>query len=170
MTTPLHPDPRSSGAQHPDALHADPLGPDPIGPGPLAQHPLDHECRSTTPPVALALAEGASSAVPHPRTMPAVHRIHRRLDGAFQRSSLLLVRLLVWCGVGAAALIAPPSQPRQQRRFAGQRGQATTEYALVLLAAALVALLVVAWATAGGGSARIARLFNRVIDAVTSRV
>lgn len=50
------------------------------------------------------------------------------------------------------------------------RGQATTEYALVLLAAALVALLVVAWATAGGGAARINRLFNRVIDSVIDRV
>lgn len=50
------------------------------------------------------------------------------------------------------------------------RGQATTEYALVLLAAALVGLMVVAWATAGGGSARISRLFNGVIDAVIDRV
>ena len=51
-----------------------------------------------------------------------------------------------------------------------ERGQATTEYALVLLAAALVALLVIAWATAGGGAARIARLFDSVIDAVIDRV
>jgi hypothetical protein len=50
------------------------------------------------------------------------------------------------------------------------RGQATTEYALVLLAAALVALLVVAWATAGGGAARVSRLFNRVIDSVIDKV
>ena len=35
-------------------------------------------------------------------------------------------------------------------RLRDERGQATTEYALVLLAAALVALLVVGWATAGG--------------------
>jgi hypothetical protein len=51
-----------------------------------------------------------------------------------------------------------------------QRGQATTEYALVLLAAALVGLMVVAWATAGGGAQRISRLFNGVIDAVIDRV
>ena len=55
-------------------------------------------------------------------------------------------------------------------RLRDDRGQATTEYALVLLAAALVALLVVAWATAGGGAARISRLFNRVIDSVIDRV
>ena len=55
------------------------------------------------------------------------------------------------------------------RRF-GDDGQATTEYALVLLAAALVGLLVVAWATAGGGAERIARLFNKVIDSAIERV
>lgn len=55
-------------------------------------------------------------------------------------------------------------------RCRDDRGQATTEYALVLLAAALVALLVVAWATAGGGAAKVSRLFNRVIDAVIDRV
>jgi len=42
--------------------------------------------------------------------------------------------------------------------------------ALVLLAAALVALLVIAWATAGGGAARIGRLFNSVIDSVIDKV
>ena len=55
-------------------------------------------------------------------------------------------------------------------RLAGDRGQATTEYALVLLAAALVGLLVVAWATAGGGAERVARLFNKVLDAAIDRV
>lgn len=52
----------------------------------------------------------------------------------------------------------------------GDRGQATTEYALVLLAASLVGLMVVAWATAGGGAARISRLFNSVIDSVIDKV
>ena len=59
---------------------------------------------------------------------------------------------------------------RQRLAGGGDRGQATTEYALVLLAAALVGLMVVAWATAGGGAARISRLFNSVIDAVIDRV
>lgn len=55
-------------------------------------------------------------------------------------------------------------------RQSDERGQATTEYALVLLAAALVGLLVVAWATAGGGATRISRLFNQVVDSVIDRV
>jgi hypothetical protein len=50
------------------------------------------------------------------------------------------------------------------------RGQATTEYALVLLAAALVGLLVVGWATSGGGAAAVGTLFERVIDSVIDKV
>jgi len=50
------------------------------------------------------------------------------------------------------------------------RGQATTEYALVLLAAALVGVLVVGWATAGGGAAAIGSLFDRVIQSVIDQL
>lgn len=70
-------------------------------------------------------------------------------------------------------LAGPPAQAvddTERRRWRGDRGQATTEYALVLLAAALVALLVIAWATAGGGAAKIGRLFDRVIDSVIDKV
>jgi Flp pilus assembly pilin Flp len=51
-----------------------------------------------------------------------------------------------------------------------ERGQATTEYALVLLAAALVGVLVVGWATAGGGAAAVGRLFDSVIESVIDQV
>lgn len=50
------------------------------------------------------------------------------------------------------------------------RGQATTEYALVMLGAAVVALLVVAWATSGGGAGKVGRLFDHVIDSVIDRL
>ncbi len=70
----------------------------------------------------------------------------------------------------ALLMLTDPDPDPSARRGRGDRGQATTEYALVLLAAALVALLVVAWATAGGGAARVARLFNRVIDSVIDKV
>jgi Flp pilus assembly pilin Flp len=68
------------------------------------------------------------------------------------------------------ALLAAGSSERSRLSCRDHRGQATTEYALVLLAAALVGLLVVAWATAGGGAQRISRLFNGVIDAVIDKV
>lgn len=51
-----------------------------------------------------------------------------------------------------------------------ERGQATTEYALVLLAAALVGVLVIGWATSGGGAAAIGRLFDSVIESVIEQV
>ncbi|MFM7081072.1 MAG: hypothetical protein ACKOAJ_06105 [Actinomycetota bacterium] len=48
-------------------------------------------------------------------------------------------------------------------------GQATTEYALVLIGAAVIALLVVAWATDGGGAGRIGELFENVLSNVLGR-
>jgi hypothetical protein len=53
-----------------------------------------------------------------------------------------------------------------QRRLAGDRGQSTAEYALVLLGAAGVALLLGAWVTR---TDRITRLFNTVLDQVLGR-
>jgi hypothetical protein len=52
----------------------------------------------------------------------------------------------------------------------GDRGQATTEYALVLLGAAMVALLLVAWATSGGGAGRIGRLLDKVLDTISGKL
>jgi len=48
------------------------------------------------------------------------------------------------------------------------RGQATTEYALILLVAAIIALLVIAWATAGGGG-KIGSLFDSVFNEILNR-
>lgn len=78
--------------------------------------------------------------------------------------SIVTIRLAEYVARGRARVRGSRSACR------GDRGQATTEYALILLAAALVGLMVVAWATAGGGAARISRLFNGVIDAVIDKV
>ena len=76
----------------------------------------------------------------------------------------LLIRAVGW-------LTTPTDrQPATRPDRARDRGQATTEYALVMLGAALVALLLVAWATAGGGAGKIGRLFDRVIEIVTSKL
>ena len=64
------------------------------------------------------------------------------------------------------------SQIRERSRDMWMRrdpGQATTEYALVLVGAAVVALLVVAWATEGGGAGRIGELFDTVLSGVLDR-
>lgn len=65
---------------------------------------------------------------------------------------------------------APAASSEVDRRSLRDLGQATTEYALVLLAAALVGLLVVGWATTGGGAAAVGRLFQRVIQSVIDKV
>lgn len=49
----------------------------------------------------------------------------------------------------------------------GDRGQATAEYALVILGAAALALLVIAWAA---NTSTIGDLFDAVIDSVAGRV
>jgi len=48
-----------------------------------------------------------------------------------------------------------------------ERGQASAEYALVLLGAAAIALLIVAWATK---SDLIGKLFDAVIKSITDKV
>lgn len=52
-------------------------------------------------------------------------------------------------------------------RLRRQAGQSTAEYALVLLGAATVALVFVAWA---GKSSRISKLFNAVLDSVIGKI
>jgi Flp pilus assembly pilin Flp len=48
-----------------------------------------------------------------------------------------------------------------------QAGQATAEYALVLLGAAVIAIALITWAT---GSGRIGDLFDAVFDELQSRM
>lgn len=52
-------------------------------------------------------------------------------------------------------------------RLAGERGQATAEYALVLLGAAVIAIALITWATSSG---RIGQLFDTVFDELQSRM
>ncbi len=52
-------------------------------------------------------------------------------------------------------------------RARAEGGQATAEYALVLLGAAVVAIALVTWATSSG---RIGDLFDRVFDELVSRL
>lgn len=58
------------------------------------------------------------------------------------------------------------SGPRLSRA-GNQRGQATAEYALVLLGVAAVALLVLAWAAQSG---KIGQLFDAVVDNLIGKV
>ncbi len=54
-----------------------------------------------------------------------------------------------------------------RRRPRGDAGQTTAEYGLVLLAAATIAMLVVAWA---GGTNAIGGFFDEIIGKITSLI
>ena len=76
--------------------------------------------------------------------------------------------LAIYVHVHAAVLVlASDLAAREGRRGADERGQTTAEYALVLLGAAALALLIVAWATQ---TDLIGKLFDAVVKAVTGKV
>lgn len=65
-------------------------------------------------------------------------------------------------GAGHAAAVV-----HRARAGRGARGQSTAEYALVLLGAATVAVVFLAWA---GKTSRIGKLFDAVLDTVIGKV
>ena len=64
-------------------------------------------------------------------------------------------------------VLAVVTADRVRQRLADDRGQSTAEYALVLLGAAGVALLLVAWATK---TDKVTLLLNSVVDRVLDQV
>ena len=62
---------------------------------------------------------------------------------------------------------APTFHPRRPPRSLGQSAQTTAEYALVLLGAATIAMLLTAWA---GQTNRLGSLFDAVLRSVTNLV
>jgi Protein of unknown function (DUF4244) len=73
-----------------------------------------------------------------------------------------MLRLVV-----AAQVMFVKARLRLRRaRMPGDAGQATAEYALVLLGVAAIALLVAAWATKSG---KIGQLFDAVIGKLISK-
>lgn len=78
---------------------------------------------------------------------------------------LLSLSIRAWLLLGALLDAAAPYRLRQRAR--GEAGQTTAEYALVILGAATVAVLVLAWATK---TTKIGKLLDAVVDSVISRV
>ncbi len=69
--------------------------------------------------------------------------------------------------IPSAALLLILTRDRPARHRGNERGQATTEYALVLLGAAAIALLLVAWATKTGA---FGSLLDAVLDSIKKKV
>lgn len=82
----------------------------------------------------------------------------------FLHLSLAVLHLLA---VARAQLRAVAARFRSDPRPAREVGQATAEYALVLLGAAVVAIALVTWATQSG---RIGQLFDAVFDELQDRL
>jgi hypothetical protein len=61
----------------------------------------------------------------------------------------------------------PSAQGRVGRPAGGEDGQSTAEYALVMLAAAAIALVLLAWARTSG---KLPAFFDRVIDSIMGGV
>ncbi len=78
------------------------------------------------------------------------------------RTALVALACVAQTRRPASGLAGPHRRPRTD-----ERGQTTAEYALVLLGAAAVALLIVAWATQ---TDLIGKLFDTVVRAVTGKV
>ena len=74
---------------------------------------------------------------------------------------LVVLALTDLTGAFAADLL------RRARAGRSEGGQSTAEYALVLLGAATIAVVFIAWA---GKTSRIGKLFNAVIDSVIGKV
>ena len=75
----------------------------------------------------------------------------------------LLLHLHLWL----TGLSGRVTHRMTSRAVTDQRGQASAEYALVLLGAAAVALLVVAWATK---TDLVEKLLEKVMKAITGKV
>lgn len=79
----------------------------------------------------------------------------------------ILIRLFLVAAVMVDRLQRRLEARTQRRRLGHQGGQATAEYALVLLGAAAIALLLAAWAAKSGA---IGKLFDAVVDQLISKV
>ena len=79
----------------------------------------------------------------------------------------ILIRLFLVAAVCTDRLQRRLGARSQRRRLTHQSGQATAEYALVLLGAAAIALLLAAWAAKSGA---IGRLFDAVVDQLIAKV
>lgn len=101
-------------------------------------------------------------------------RYFRALLPRLARVATLPVSLAVWAST-TSLWLSPPRSPagagdrRRRRRQPGRcdRGQATAEYALVLLGAAAIAVVLIGWATSSG---KVTELLDGVVDKLMSNL
>jgi len=79
-----------------------------------------------------------------------------------------MLRVCVWLQIavndGLRAIVAQIRTPNGAR-LREERGQTTAEYALVILAAAAIAIVLIAWARSSG---KLPAFFDHIIDTIMS--
>jgi Flp pilus assembly pilin Flp len=65
----------------------------------------------------------------------------------------------------AIARVTSPLDAALRGRLAREEGQTTAEYALVILAAAAIAIVLIAWARSSG---KLPAFFDKIIDDITN--
>jgi Flp pilus assembly pilin Flp len=79
-----------------------------------------------------------------------------------------MLRVCVWLGLavqdGIRAVVGS-TQVARSGAASDERGQTTAEYALVILAAAAIAIVLIAWARSSG---KLPAFFNHIIDQLTN--
>ncbi len=77
-----------------------------------------------------------------------------------------MLRVCVWLQIvvddGLRAFVAQIRRPTSSR-LRDERGQTTAEYALVILAAAAIAIVLIAWARSSG---KLPAFFDHIIDTI----
>jgi Flp pilus assembly pilin Flp len=77
----------------------------------------------------------------------------------------LYVRFQRWARALFGALTESATSRRSSAGLAAEEGQTTAEYALVILAAAAVAIVLIAWARSSG---KLPAFFDKIIDDITN--
>ena len=79
-----------------------------------------------------------------------------------------MLRVCVWMWMAledGVRLVASATRVPTGTRLGDERGQTTAEYALVILAAAAIAIVLIAWARSSG---KLPAFFDHIIDEITS--
>ena len=73
--------------------------------------------------------------------------------------------LQAWVGSTYAAIVRIFHRIAERRSVAREEGQTTAEYALVILAAAAIAVVLIVWARSSG---KLPAFFDKIIDSITN--
>ena len=76
-----------------------------------------------------------------------------------------MLRISVWLAGSLNALVSGSRRALSPRHLSREEGQTTAEYALVILAAAAVAIVLIAWARSSG---KLPAFFDKIIDQITN--